>query len=114
MRTQPVARANQGVARGGVDEAELLEIPEVEDQVEARPGRVPGRRHAQGFKSLRLHLAGDAHRRMLATKGLTDAIVVGVDEDGLLEILVVVGRHRLRVEAMQLRDEREDEVASHE
>jgi hypothetical protein len=37
---------------------------------------------------------------MLATKGLTNAIVVGVDEDGLLEVLIVVGRHRLRVEAM--------------
>src|SRR5688572_10986604 len=39
-RTQPVARTNQSVARGSVDEAEPFEIPEVEDQVEARPGRV--------------------------------------------------------------------------
>jgi hypothetical protein len=59
---------------------------------------------------------------MLATKGLTDAVVVGVDEDGLLEVVVVAGRnartsiaerHRLRVEAMQLRDEREDEAPAH-
>lgn len=28
-RGKPVARANQGVARGGVDEAELLEIPDL-------------------------------------------------------------------------------------
>jgi hypothetical protein len=51
---------------------------------------------------------------MLAAKGFSDAVVVGVDEDRLLEVVVVAGRHRLRVEAMQLRDEREYEVASHE
>jgi hypothetical protein len=118
---EAIARANEGVPRAGVDESEPLEVPEVEDQVEARFRGVPCRRHAQCLKSLRLHLAGDAHRRVLATEGLGDAVVVSVDQHRLLEVGVesrherahavrIDGGHCRGVPAEELREEREDQL----
>src|SRR5690606_17257019 len=110
---QSIADVDERITRRRLDDAEALQVPDVEDHVEARSGCVACGRHAQSLKSLRLDLAWDADEQLLPAKGLADPVIVTVDEERLLEVLVLVGRHRRGVEPVQLGEEGEDEAAAH-
>ena len=120
---EAITRANEGVSRGGIDKTEPLQVPEVEDEVQARSWGVPCIRHAQCFKSLGFHLTGDSDRWVLTPEGLGHAIAIGINEHWLLEVRIeprceraaAVGihcGHRRRVPAVEFGEEGEDEVAT--
>ena len=123
-RRKAITGADQGVARCVIHQTHALEVLEVEDEVEARARCVARGHHPQLVEDLGVDLAGHAHRRKLLAHTLTDAVVVLIDHDRLLEVGVVAarerartvrvhGRHGVRVEATQLGQELEDESPAH-
>jgi hypothetical protein len=112
-RTQPITQTNQNITQNNINKTELLEIPEMENQIKTRPKHVPKRHHAQNFKNLQLHLTKNAHQRILATKKLANTIIVKINENKLLEILIIIEHHHLHIKTIQLRDKQKDKTTAH-